>query len=153
MPLHNQPQDHISSSMLCQSRSKEGRLTSQPQPGSQPRKRAGDRVGTRWAETGPFPLSAALTAPGSASCWAPPGVGSSPTEEQKRQELADGFAGLRLPQESAIKPMEALGEEGWVGSQTGRWEVQTASRWYFSRNSEHIWCMGLWCCGLFSLIG
>lgn len=38
-----------------------------------------------------FPLSAALTATGSASCWALPGVGSSPTEEQKRQGLADYF--------------------------------------------------------------
>lgn len=47
VPLHHQPQD-----ASLAARSKERRLASQPEPGSQPRRRTGDRVGTRWAETG-----------------------------------------------------------------------------------------------------
>lgn len=62
----------------------------------------GNWVGTRPAETGLFPLSVALTAASVASGWTPPGVGSSPRDKQKKQELADCFVDLRLPGESML---------------------------------------------------
>lgn len=44
---------------------------------------------TRLAKTGRFPLSAAPIAISMASGWVPFGLGFSPSDEQKRQELAD----------------------------------------------------------------
>ena len=45
------------------------------------------------------------------------------------------------PRVYAVKPLETLREEG-ASTRTGPWEVQTAPMWYFSRTSEHIWCVG-----------
>lgn len=81
-PSHNQPQECT----LSDSRKPCWPLTWSL--GLSPRK-TGNEVETRLVKTGRFPLSAAPIAISMASGWVPFGLGFSPSDEQKRQELAD----------------------------------------------------------------
>lgn len=142
MPLHSQPQDHISSSTPCHSEARrEGWPPSQSLGLSQ-----GKGQVTGWEQDGLKRAHFLWVQPsqpqgrpaaGPLLMWAPLQLRS------RRGRSWQTFVDLRLPQESAIKPMEALKKDGWAHKQAAGKCKQHQCGIFL----ETLSTFGAWVCG------